>query len=464
MPDDEQRRVVSGVVREPGGKPAAGILVRWGCQPFAGAVQMRTDAEGRFRLTVPDKADMLAVVPREFPPQFPRVEAGGDQSVEVTLQAGQTARGRVVDDTGKPIKDVRVLAVVASPDPRIGNPFWLSEAAVRTDANGKFEVKGVPNFARFDFLKPGLSDVRSHVLDLARADNAVTMLYGGAVNGRVVDKDGKPIRNFRVLVNFPRLQVPGDRGDGFFAGYCGIGVRFTSADGTFVLTGVGAGSVYRITVLADGHGEAVSDRVMAAPVNRLGGTEPLTLRAGPPAALRVRTVTADGKPIAEAHVTLVNGELGLDKSFSWGYHDASWEAMERGRTGADGWAGFPGVSFGEATVLVQALGFGRYRAGWRNGQKELKVELAPEAVLAGLVRDAAGAPVRDFHVNLASGGDQISASVRPDAKGRFRIAELPAGTWTVSIRGADGLAMLYESQVTLKPGQTKELTVDTEKQ
>jgi Carboxypeptidase regulatory-like domain len=459
--DDEKRRVVAGIVREPGGKPAAGVLVRWGYQPYVGAIQNQTDAEGRFRLTVPDKADMLAVLPREFPPQFPRVEAGGDQSVEVTLAAGQTARGRVIDDSGKPISNVRVVAVVGSPDPRIGNPYWLAEAAVLSDADGKFALKGVPKGARFDFLKTGLSDLRNQELDLARADNAVTMAYGGAVSGLVADQDGKPIRNFRVLVGFPRLHVPGDRTEGFFAGYSGMGVRFTSADGSFVLTGVGAGSVYRIQVMADGHGEAVSDRVVAVPLNRLPGTKPVTLRAGPPVALRLRAVGSDGKPIAGARITLVNGGPRLDKSFAWGYDDANWQAMERGRTGADGWAAFPALSFAEATALVQAPGFGRYRLSWRNRQMELTAELAAEAVLAGVVRDATGAPVREFHVSLMSGGDQIGSSVGPDDKGRFRIAELPAGAWTVTIHGTDGLATLHESTVTLKAGQTHELTVDT---
>jgi hypothetical protein len=310
-PEDEKRRIVSGIVRSPDGKPVAGVVVRWGYQPYAGATQTRTDAEGRFRLTVPDKADLLAVLPRDFTPEFPRVAAGGDQAVEVTLQAGHTARGRVLDDTGKPILDVRVTAVVPSPDPRIGNPHWLSEATVRTDAEGKFELKGVPNGARFDFLKPGLSDVRNHPLDLASADNIVTMLYGGAVSGRVVDRDGKPVRNFRVLVDFPRDRRPGDQTAGFFAGYSGMGVRFTSADGSFVLTGVGAGSVYRITALADGHGEAVVDRVTAVPLNRLADTKPATLRAGPPVALRVRAVTTDGKPVSGARVSLVILETGL---------------------------------------------------------------------------------------------------------------------------------------------------------
>src|SRR5205085_1145444 len=134
------RRVVSGVVRDPNGKPLAEIVVRWGYQPFVGAIQTTTDAEGKFRLLVPDKSDMLAVLPRKFPPEFPRVTGDGDQKVEVTLRIGQFARGKVLDDNGKPIKDVHVTAVTASPDPRLGNLFWLSEAAVRTDADGKFEL------------------------------------------------------------------------------------------------------------------------------------------------------------------------------------------------------------------------------------------------------------------------------------------------------------------------------------
>jgi beta-lactamase regulating signal transducer with metallopeptidase domain len=457
-PDEEKRRSVSGVVRGLLGKPAVGVLVRWGYQPFTGAIETRTDAKGGFRLTVPDKADMLAVLPRDLLPQFPRVEAGGDQTVNITLQFGNEARGRVRDDTGKPIKGVQVIAVAPSPDPRIGNPYWLREADVRTDAEGKFHIKGLPDAARLDFLKAGLTDVRNYVPDFTAAENGVTMLYGGAVKGRVVDRDGKPIRNFRVLVGFPRERQPGDKTMGFFAGYSGMGVRFTSADGSFVLTGVGAGSVYRIRALAEGHGEAVDDRVEAVPINRLTETKATTLRAGPPVSLRVRAKSA-GKPVTGARVTLVNGQPSLDQQFRWGYDDASWANMERGRTADDGWANFPALGFGDATMVVQAPGFARHRVSWRNGEKELTVKLEREAVLVGEVRDAAGKPVKEFYVNLTSGGDQISASVGPADKGKFRIAELPAGDWAIVLRATDGLTTLYDERVTLKAGDTKELRV-----
>jgi hypothetical protein len=473
---DEALRTVSGIVCGPDKKPVAGVLVRWGYQPFVGATEVRTDRAGYFRFDVPDKAGMLAVLPRDSRPEFPRVAAGGNQTVEVTLREGHTARGLVRDDTGKPIKNVKVIPVVASPDPRIGNPYWLSETAVATDAAGRFALTGIPDGARFDFLKPGLSEVRNQELVLDGPDNAVTvtMWSGGAISGRVVDRHGKPVRSFRVLVGFPRDRRPGDQSSGFFAGYSGMGVRFTSADGGFVLTGVGAGSVYRITVLADRYGAAVADRVVAVPANRLASAEPVTLRAGPPLRLRVRAVTSDGKPIAGARVTLILSEPELDRSsFVWGYHDASWKAMERTRTAPDGWADFPVLSFTEATVLVQAPGYAHQRLGWRDGRKELTVTLAPEAVLTGEVRAAAGAG-ETFYVNLMSsgdatrpgqaGGDQISAHIGRDARGRFRIAELPAGTWTVTVCDADGRETLHQSQVTLTEGETREMEVERKKE
>jgi len=135
--------------------------------------------------------------------------------------------------------------------------------------------------------------------------------------------------------------------------------------------------------------------------------------------------------------------------------------MVRTRTGADGWARFPPLSFGAATVLVQAPGYGRHRFGWRDGQKELTAELAPEAVIAGEVRTSAGQPLKEYYVSLTGGaGDQISASVGSSDKSRFRITELPAGSWSLSIRGADGIATLHTEQIVLKAGETKNLKIE----
>jgi protocatechuate 3,4-dioxygenase beta subunit len=456
---DEKRRVISGVVLRPDRVPAIGVKVMWGWRSYWGSPETRTDAAGRFRLTVPDKPEYLSILPRHYLPQFPHIKANGDQDIEIVLQPAHTVRGQVVDDAGKPIKDVHVVAVTGSPEPGRGDPVWLREADVRTDADGKFQMTGVPEHASLDFLKPGLSDLRNLVLKLDGVENSVTMRYGGAVFGRVVDRDGKPIRNFRVLVGFPLQRQAGDRTEGFFAGYSGIGVHFTSADGTFVLTGVGADCVYRIRALAAGHGEAVAERLLAVPTNRLAKTQPVTLQAGPTVPLRVRVQTEEGKQIAGARLTLVNDDNLVKRPIAWGYDDVSWANTVRGRTAADGWVDFPALSFGDAVVLIQASGFARYHVAWGNGKKEIMVELAPEAILKGEVRDATGQPVKDCYVNVGFTNGQASARIGRDDQGRFRFSELPAGPCQVTIRDENGRSM-HQTQATLKAGETKEITIE----
>jgi len=200
--------------------------------------------------------------------------------------------------------------------------------------------------------------------------------------------------------------------------------------------------------------------VIAVPINKVKDAEPVILQAGPPHSLRVQALTAERKPISDARVTLVNGVPGLDQSFSWGYHDASWENMVRGRTRADGSVDFPSLNFGGATVLVRAPGYARERLGWRKDERELSVELAPEAVIKGEVRGADGNPLKAFYVNLRASGDQISASIGPEEQGRFRLAELPARSWSIAIHGEDGVTKLYENEIALKAGETKELIID----
>ena len=66
--------------------------------------------------------------------------------------------------------------------------------------------------------------------------------------------------------------------------------------------------------IPDGDREAIADRMKAVASNHLATATPTTLKAGPPATLCVHAVTLEGKPIAGARVTLVNGELGLDQA------------------------------------------------------------------------------------------------------------------------------------------------------
>jgi hypothetical protein len=464
--DAVPRRLVTGIVTGPDGAPIAGALVRWGIHQFDGLPETTTDAEGRFRLArVPTGEGMFTVVATRsgLAPAFVPVAAGAEAAdVAVKLHPGQSVRGRVASQsTEKPIADVMVIPVIASPNPNLCNPLWLREHQTRTDAEGTFEISGLPaSGAKFDFLKPGLTTLRSQELTLGGAANTVAMQAGGALVGRVVDAEGHPVRNFRILVNVPRQRGQDEPVGGFFAGYCGIGLSYTRDDGTFVLTGVQAGHIHRVSALAEGHAQADVDRVVAQPLDALPPFESLTLTLGPPRTLAVVVRDDQDQPLPGARVTLVNGDPGLDKSFSWGYHDASWEDMVRARSDAEGVARFDGLAFGEATVLIQAPGFARKRMGWRDGREEVNAALAPEAVVAGQIRDADGRPVTEAVVNLmGDNGDQLGTELDVGSAGRFRFDQLASGNYTLIVRQPYG-DTLHQAKIALTPGKVVEPQIE----
>ncbi len=349
-PQAESRRDVAGTVTLPGGRPAARAVVRWGAVDESRSLETQTDGEGRFRLTgVPDENGALVVIApggTESAPAFPPVERGGNRDIAVTLEPGETARGRVLDEAGAPLEGVSVVPVVTFADPRVGLSAWLEERSATTDAQGRFSLEGLPESeVRFDFRGDGLAALHYQQLNLGGVENEVAMQSGGMIRGRVVDRDGKPVRNFRILVNFPHERQPGEKFGGYFAGYCGIGITFTSDDGVFVITELKADRLHRVSAVADGYAEGDVDRVTSTTRTNLPPADALTIRLGPPHHLRVRAVRAGNKASAVpgARVTLVNGDPGLDRQFSWGYHDVSWEDMTRGRTDEEGWADFPGT-------------------------------------------------------------------------------------------------------------------------
>jgi hypothetical protein len=82
----------------------------------------------------------------------------------------------------------------------------------------------------------------------------------------------------------------------------------------------------------------------------------------------------------------------------------------------------------------------------------------------GEALDAAAMPVKAFWVQLAKDRDQLSARIGPADKRRFRLAELPPGTWRVMVLSDDGRAILHQGEVTLKAGETTELKIKTKKE
>jgi len=452
------RREIKGVVTGPTHKPVVGAVVRWGATMYEDTQrQTRSDKDGVFRLPdVPDRDGYITVMTDDYAPQFAEAKQGKTE-LSVALEIGQVVRGIVRNAAGRPVQGVDVVPVLGSPDPLLCNPLWLTERRTTTDADGRFKIGGLPTIgARFDFLHEYYSDQRSVSLRLGGEENEVKLVAGGGIRGTVLDPSGKPMRDFRIRLEIPRNLQPGEQAGGYYAGFDWYGASFTSADGTFVLSNVPAEAWLRVHAMAPGYGQAVLDRVQAKPLDALPPATDLTLQLTAPHSLRVQVVTEFlQKPVPDAVVTLIDEHLGLDGRFNWGY-DNLWG--QRGWADKDGLAAFTSLAFAEATVVIESPGFARQRFGWRKGEKELRVTLAPEAVIAGIVRKE-GQPLGNYYVRLTSGAsDSCSATVEPKDLGKFAINQLPAGEYTVEI--LDERMTLNKQVLTLAAGEKRAISVD----
>ncbi len=453
-------RDLKGVVRSPEDKPIEGASVRWGATDYEETHrEARTDAEGRFELPqVPDRAGFITVIDRKYAPCFLPVEKG-KTTMEVKLEHGEVVAGVVQTSSGRPLPRVQIVPVIPSPDPSLCNPFWLNERSATTDAQGHFEIRELPaGFVRFDFLKIGSSDLRNQTLNLGRRDNVVKMHATGAVRGIVVDTEGKQVRNFRIQIQIPRKRTPDTPCGGFDAGYEAVGISFTSEDGVFVVSGLTAGTFVRVVAMAPGYGQAVKDSHKVFPLNELPPAEELRLQLTKPHNLRVHVAEqADPhKPLADAAVTVITEDPEVDRQFSWGYHN--YYGL-RTYTQADGWATLADLPYDESLVTIEHPRFARQRLLWRQRRQEVKVQLEPEAVVAGTVALKPGQPLAHCWVSLrCSEGDQYGLDIQPADKGRFRFDQLPAGEYTLTVR--DERKELYQQTLKLGKGETKELSVD----
>ena len=250
----------------------------------------------------------------------------------------------------------------------------------------------MPEGVTCDFVAEGWSAVRQRALS-ARTSRRTRWSCSarGAIRGRVVDPAGNPVRNFRVQVGIPKGAKPGEPVGGYFAGYGGTGLAFTRDDGEFTISGLTAGNLHLLTVIAEDLGAGEADRVEAQSIARLKPADALTIKLG-----RAALLAGPGLPGGGQGGRGGPGDVDPERGrggFQWGYSDSSWDDSVTARVNDQGWAEFPALAFGKGTVVVRAKGFSRAKLDWAKGEEEFNVFLEPESRLTGTVLDEAGKPV-----------------------------------------------------------------------
>jgi hypothetical protein len=116
--------------------------------------------------------------------------------LEIRLKPGQTVRGRVVDENGKPIKGVSVYARSWR---EVSNRLHLEG---QTDAEGRFRLADAPaDEVQYDLGKQGYMSIDSFPMSPSREEYTATIKAPLRIVGSVVDADsGQPLEKFSLTI------------------------------------------------------------------------------------------------------------------------------------------------------------------------------------------------------------------------------------------------------------------------
>jgi len=449
---------IAGRVLDPRGNPVAGARVGAGQHRgriHAGntiappspprLVETRSDEKGGFVLGgLPAGVFQVEAEAEGFAPAVVSGVASGESALEIVLEEGFTVHGTVVDaGTLEPVAGAEVELSLSS------------RRKATTDSRGLFVIRGYPRGegrygAGVKVTHPEYGLHAAHAVTVigrtARSPLEIRLDRSSSeIRGRVVDARGKPIAGAQVWV-----EPAGES-----AGYSTPADRALSRDdGSFRLPEPMwiRHSAERVEVMVGAfHGSLAVGRAgpFLRPPGGRGWTE-LDIVLGDGVALEGAVTGRDGAPVSGARVTAgppAGG--GRERKLGWMLASRSTYTDRKGSYRLDR------LEAGPAEVAVQALGYAPSRlaldlAPGVRGDIVLKAGLP----IRGRVVDAAGAPLEGAEVTAAEDGSvtpgmptafgsrmELRArggvgGARTDAEGRYEIAHLQDGSYTLIARAS----------------------------
>jgi protocatechuate 3,4-dioxygenase beta subunit len=331
-----------------------------------------------------------------FVAQRKTIEAasGKEVALDVTLDRGRELRGKVIDESGRPVAmaDVRVEGEQVVP--------------VRTDSEGAFVIGGLKDaHARIVARKSGYVEARLDDVD-PNTSVTLTLKRGGTISGQVTGVSDSELQYVSVVAHGPGGAVNA-RAD---------------ATGRFTLEGLADG---RFMVEASLNGQQMRRTPSKAVEVINGSAPPVALAFGEGYTLRGR-VTAHGQPLGGSMITFgpANGQ-GSGSS---------------AQIDPDGSYVAAGLSSGEFTVVITSPIYGGVylEKTTVSGSGVYDVDVRSSVVRGRVVDARSGVPLADVQISFqpAERG-AATVSVRPmstDFQGRFASGLVPERKWRVRVQ------------------------------
>lgn len=424
---------VHGRVLGPDGVPvaAAEVWLGWTAHAWDG-VETRTDDDGRFTAEgVRSGRTKWGASKRGFAEVTSEADVHEGVELSLTLERPRSVRGLARDERGEPIRALGVAA--KQEDEYVGGQ-------TRTDANGAFELGGLPPRGDLQLEVYGQGFQRTY-LDLPEGREegvVITVPRAGVLGGRVVDAaTNEPIRSFRVRIGWPSVPIEGEPIAGVTAPWFEPGKSFDDPQGRWS-TGesdeLRPGTWAAVEVSAPGY---ATRRIEAVEVSERDAVHELVYALAPPVRVEVSLRGDPGdEPIAGARIE-ARRPAGPGNG----------EPLARAETGAAGLALLEGLAPGEIRLRIRREGRADMSCGpfeIPEGPSQTTIELrAPVGRPLELsLLDAKHSPVSGERVQLFASqvegctGERVFATT--DADGRARFEGVAPGLWLASRAVGEG--------------------------
>lgn len=418
---------IAGTVLDSAREPIEGVWVypehsgrqKWSSHQ-ATPLRAKTGVDGRFELQGLTEEEYVLV----FQAPGYAVTASdpvplGSEDGEYLLSTGEQITGVVLHiESREPVAGVHL---------RLEAPLGRDEKKFESDAEGAFSFADLgPNEYQLTVSDPKylLLEPETVSLDLGLGPPGPVELFvelGGEIAGRITDEaTGLGIAGVPVIAHSD-------------SGHARSRHAKSGDDGTYVLTGLAEGNFYVSRQRFEGYPDASwQDRkLVSAKLRERVSEVDFRLLKGLP--VRGRVLDPDGNGVAAAEV---NGTTS---------NQSTWQRV---KTDDEGNFEIYGLDkAGSFFVKAQKDGLADPQSDTAHtfdpeAENYVEIQMIPEAVIAGVVLDAAGNPLEGYRVTLRQSQVQrhsFSSSSVPLTKedGRFRAGGLVAGTYELRLQRAD---------------------------
>ena len=383
--------------------------------------------------------------------------------VEIGLERGGRLVGRVVDDAGTPVAMARVVVVSKF------NPYGMLDGSLRfaetedarTDDTGRFELGPVPAGIEMNVKAShsGFAKARDALIPLQSRETReveITLFDGGRVAGRVVDQDGEPVSDVKVLLRLTTMSM--DLVD--IEGDTMRETERTNDDGEFEFTGVPPGD-YTAALKSSRYLPLATDILE---IDHGVDVEDLLLLADRGLTIAGTVLDENGEPLEDAWVL---GMPPVSMMDMWG--NSQREFREGQDTDENGHFEISGFEPEEIELRISKSGYIPVRTLVDAGVEDQVVEMVRTSNVSGIVVSLIdGEPITVFELKMVpSEGifdftdmmgieDRIRRAVPPKSfaseTGEFEMDDVQPGLFDLTVT-ADGFSITTLKEVEILPGE-----------